>query len=656
MNRSAIEAAALSIRSLTMDAVEKANSGHPGLPMGCAELGALLYGEILKHDPSDANWINRDRFILSAGHGSMLLYSLLHLCGYGTTLEDIKRFRQVGSPTAGHPEYGAAAGIETTTGPLGQGFSNAVGLAIAEQMLAARFNTTGQTIIDHYTYALSGDGCMMEGVASEAASLAGHLGLGKLIVFYDSNHITIDGSTEIAFTEDVSKRFEAYGWQTLRGDAYDIQGIADMVTASKAETGKPSFILLDSTIGKGSPNMAGSHKVHGAPLGPEEIIATRKNIGIGENDEFFVHPDAVAFFEAKRGEWKRDRESWEKGFTQWSKDNPELRAEWDRFFSKPDLSGMVDPACAVGDKVATRSAGNAAQIAVAAAQPNLVGGSADLAASNKTSMPAYGEFSRQDRGGRTVNFGVREHGMGGVTNGIALHGGLRPFAATFLVFVDYMRPSVRLAALMKLPVIYVFTHDSIFVGEDGPTHQPVEQIESLRVIPGLHVLRPADVEETNLAWRMAVERTDGPTVLALSRQNLAVFEKPDAGWRDSCRKGAYVALDCEGAPDVVVVATGSEVEMALAAAAKVSGKKIRVVSMICRDLFEEQDAAFRGKLLPAGVRTIVAEAGVGTGWGSIASSQDDLMCINRFGESGKAEEVAAHLCFTADDLARLITG
>ena len=654
MNIDGIQAAATSIRCLAIDAVQKANSGHPGLPMGCAELGALLYGEILKHNPAAPDWIDRDRFILSAGHGSMLLYALLHLSGYDISLEDIKNFRQLGSPTAGHPEYGAAPGIETTTGPLGAGFSNAVGFAIAEEMLAAKFNTKEHTIMDHYTYALSGDGCMMEGITSEAASLAGHLGLGKLIVFYDSNHITIDGSTDIAFTEDVLRRYEAYGWQTLSGDAYDVQGIMDLVEKARLETDKPTLILLNSVIGKGSPNMAGTHKVHGSPLGEEEIRATRKNLGLSEDAEFYVDAKASTYFAGKKTEREREFTNWSDTFQAWSAQNPDLKKEWDAFFSAPDTAAASMPAYKPGDAEATRNAGNAAQIALAKAITNIVGGSADLAGSNKTAMPDFGQFSKTDRGGRTINFGVREHAMGGVANGIALHGGLRPFAATFLVFADYMRPPMRLAALMKLPVIYVLTHDSIYVGEDGPTHQPVEHVESLRVIPGMTVLRPGDAEETNVAWQMALERIDGPTAIALTRQNLPILEKADPRWEDTCRRGAYVVLDCDGTPDIVVVATGSEVSMAVEAAGKIHGKKIRVISMISRGLFESQDAAFQTSLLPNGVRVVVAEAGVGTGWGAIATSPADILCINTFGESGKAGDVAKHFGMTADRLAEII--
>jgi transketolase len=652
MNEKTLEAIALSVRSLTMDAVEAANSGHPGIAMGCAELGALLYGEVMKHDPSAADWIDRDRFILSAGHGSMLLYSLLHLAGYGLTLDDLKRFRQVGSPTAGHPEYGMAAGIETTTGPLGQGLANGVGFAIAEQMLAARFNTAAHEIIDHYTYVLAGDGCMMEGVTSEAASLAGHLGLGKLIVFYDSNRITIDGSTDLAFTEDVLKRYDAYNWQTMRGNAYDIGSIREMIQVAKADLSRPTIILLESIIGKGAPNMQGTSKVHGAALGKEEILAARKHLGLKPDDEFYVAAEAKEYFAARRAELAKGRAAWEARFDAWSKANPELRSQWDRFFAATDTTAVSWPVYAEGDQVATRNAGNKAQIACADGVANLIGGSADLASSNKTAMAKYGDFSKENRSGRTINFGVREHAMGSITNGIMLHGGFRCFAATFMVFADYMRPPIRLAALMKLPVVYILTHDSIYVGEDGPTHQPIEHLESLRIIPGVRVLRPADAVETSLAWKSALDRTDGPTVLGLSRQNLPVLPRSD-GWEADCLAGAWVVRDGGTAPKCVVVATGSEVSLAVEAADLV-GSPVRIVSMFCRELFLSQDASFRNRILPPGVPVVTAEAGIGSGWQGIAGDPDRVFSLERFGESGKAEEVAEHLGITATSLAAVI--
>jgi len=656
MDINALKAAAKTIRALSMDGVQKANSGHPGMPMGCAEIGAVLYGEILKHYNKEPNWIDRDRFILSAGHGSMWLYSILFLTGYGLTLDDLKQFRQLGSKTAGHPEYGFAAGIETTTGPLGAGFSNAVGMAVAEQMLAARFNTEKHKVINHYTYALAGDGCMMEGVSSEAASFAGHQKLGKLIVFYDSNHITIEGSTDLAFTENVMTRFSAYSWQTLEIDAYDMDGIKQRVDEAKADADRPTLIVLHSVIGKGASTLEGSHDTHGAPLGEDEIKATREKIGIPVDQDFFVDQSATAYFQGKEGEWKAKYDEWQQLYAEWAKENPALKNELDGYLSetKSFHDQLNIPEFTIGDKIATRAASGKVLQSFAATVGNLVGGSADLAPSNKTAMPAHGDFSPEDRAGRTLHFGVREHGMGGITNGIALHGGFRPFCSTFLVFADYMRPTIRLAALMKLPVIYVFTHDSIFVGEDGPTHQPIEHMASLRIIPNVLVLRPGDAEETALAWAMALERKDGPTVLALTRQNLTVYEKADNDWQHICAKGAYIVKDTEGIPDVVVVATGSEVNLALEAADAANNKKVRVVSMFSRELFLKQDRSFKEQILPKGARVVAAEAGVSYGWGDIASSSEDILAIDRFGESGPAAKVAVHLGLTADNLAKII--
>ncbi len=651
MNTKALEKTALSVRALSMDAIQKANSGHPGLPLGAAELGALLYGEILRHDPSDPLWQDRDRFVLSAGHGSMFLYSLLHLSGYAVSLEDIKNFRQVGSPCAGHPEFGMAPGIETTTGPLGQGIATAVGMAIAESVLAARFNTPKRAIVDHYTYTLVGDGCLQEGVASEASSLAGHLGLGKLIAFYDSNKITIDGSTDISFTEDVAKRYEAYGWQVLKGSMYDFDGVAKLVSQAKAETKKPTLIVLTSIIGKGAPNKQGSHSVHGAPLGPEEIAAARAALGIP--GDFYVAPEATEYFAAKRAEWKKAREAWAAEFAAWAKENPEKKAEWDAFYAGKPVAAPQMPSFAAGEKIATRTASNKSLVAAAKAWTNLVGGSADLQGPNAVAIPEAGVYSAANRAGRYLHFGIREFGMAAISNGIQLHGGLRAFCATFLVFVDYLRPALRLSALMKQPVVYVLTHDSIYVGEDGPTHQPIEHLCSLRAMPNVRVLRPADAEETAVAWEMAMARTDGPTVLALTRQNLPVFAKADPDWKNTARTGAYVAKKADGKADVVVLATGSEVSLALDAAAKVSGKKVQVVSVLSKELFESQPEAVKAAMVPAGARVVVCEAGVRTGWEAWAKAAD-IMSIDRFGESGPADKVAAHLGFTSDALAALI--
>jgi transketolase len=656
MDINALEKTALSVRALAMDAVQKANSGHPGVVMGAAELGALLYGEILRHDPADPKWPDRDRFVLSAGHGSMFLYSLLHLSGYaGMTLDEIKSFRQVGSKAAGHPEYGGS-GIEMTTGPLGQGLASSVGMAIAETMLAARFNTAGRRIVDHYTYALAGDGCLQEGVSGEASSLAGHLGLGKLIVFYDSNKITIDGSTDLSFTENAAKRYEAYGWQVLSGSMYDFEGIARLVAQAKEETKKPSLIVLTSVIGKGAPNKQNTADSHGAPLGMEEVAAARKALGIpGADDslDFYIAPEALAYFEARREEWRKTRAAWLAEFEKWSGENPELKKQWDAFHSGKANAAAL-PSFAAGEKIATRSAGNKALGAIAAANPNLVGGSADLKGPNAVGISGAAVYSAADRNGRYIHFGIREFAMAAICNGIALHGGLRPFCATFMVFADYLRPALRLSALMKQPVIYVLTHDSILVGEDGPTHQPIEHLASPRAVPNMRVLRPGDAEETAEAWAMAMERNDGPVALALSRQNITVFAKEDPGWRNTIRTGAYIVLKGKGkeALDAVIIATGSEVGLALEAAG-LSGRNVRVISMISRELFESQSEAIINSVVPPGVRAIVCEAGVRQGWERWAKPVD-IFTINRFGESGPGGKVAEHLGFTAKALSELI--
>ena len=665
MDVKSLEKVALSVRSLAMDAIQKANSGHPGMVMGAAELGAILYGEILRHDPADPAWTDRDRFVLSAGHGSMFLYSLLHLSGYAEmTLDAIKSFRQVGSPAAGHPEYSVCDGIETTTGPLGQGLATAVGMAIAETMLAARFNTVSRKIIDHYTYVLAGDGCLQEGITGEASSLAGHLGLGKLIVYYDSNRITIDGSTDLAFTEDVAKRYEAFGWQVLSGSMYDFDEIARLTTQAKEETEKPSLVILTSVIGKGSPARQNTAEAHGAPLGMEELAITKKELGIPCADgslDFYIAPEAASFFKARQGEWKKTRELWLAEFEMWAKENPEKKSKWETFHSGKAAAATL-PVFDVGEKIATRTAGNKALAAVANANLNLVGGSADLKSPNAVGIPGAAAYSATDRTGRYIHFGIREFAMAAIANGISQHGGLRSFCATFMVFSDYLRPALRLSALMKQPVIYVFTHDSIFVGEDGPTHQPVEHLASLRAIPNLRVLRPADAEETAEAWDMAMERTDGPTALALSRQNLTVFAK-GSGWKNTIRRGAYIVKACGSvagsatvpagaSPDAVIIATGSEVGMALEAAA-LSGRNVQVVSMISRELFTSQHETFKNSIIPPGARTIVCEAGVALGWERWAKPED-ILSIECFGASGPADKVASHLGFTVTALAEMI--
>ena len=637
MDAATADAIALSVRSLAMDAVQAANSGHPGLPMGLAELGALLYGEILDYSVDEPHWADRDRCVLSAGHGSMLLYALLHLAGYSLPLEQIKRFRQVGSITPGHPERGLTEGVEVTTGPLGQGISNAVGMAIAERFLAARFNTSEHTIVDHYTYVIASDGDMMEGVASEAASLAGHLGLGKLIVFYDDNKISIEGRTNLSFSEDVAARFRAYKWHTLSGDAYNLDAIRSLVSQAQQEQGRPTLIRLTSIIGKGSPNKADSAAVHGAALGAEEVLETRRELGLGDDDAFFIDPRARKWFERRRAEQQERCARWHRTFAAWSKANPELRPLWDDFHAAAQTKRIESPAYKVGDALATRVASGAMLQAVAAALPNLIGGSADLAPSNNTAMPDYGDFSADNPGGRTLHFGVREHGMGAICNGIAAHGGLQPFCATFLVFTDYMRPSIRLAALMGLPVIYVMTHDSIYLGEDGPTHQPIEHYAALRAIPNTQVLRPGDAEETTEAWKIALETNSGPTLLLLTRQKLKVYAKP-ADWRAQIRSGAYIVHEAAGAPqtppEIVVLASGSEVNLALEACAR-STKRVRVVSVPSRETFLRQPRQRQQSLVPPGARTLVVEAGVAQGWEHFVDDRADLMALSDFGASGQ---------------------
>jgi transketolase len=658
MDMKSLEKVALSVRSLSMDAVQEANSGHPGLPLGCAELGAFLYGEALRHDPADPSWIDRDRFVLSAGHGSMFLYSLLHLSGYGLSLDDIKRFRKVGSPCAGHPEYWAVPGIETTTGPLGQGLATAVGMAIAETMLAARFNTAKRRIIDHRTWVLAGDGCLMEGVSAEASSLAGHLKLGKLVVFYDSNRITIDGGTDLAFGEDVAKRYEAYGWKVSQGDMYDFAGLERLVAEAKQDDERPKLIILKSIIGKGSPNKQGTSGVHGSALGEEEVAKTKANLGLPPDQKFWVAPEAYSYFKTRRAELAKTHSAWKAEYSAWKSEEPALAAELEDYLAGKARKDLDLPSFPLGDKVATRNASGKALGAVARSWTNLVGGSADLTGPNVTQLPEGGVYTPATRAGRMIYFGVREHAMAAIANGLSLHGGLRPFVATFLTFTDYLRPALRLSALMRQPVVYVMTHDSIYLGEDGPTHQPIEHLAALRAIPNLRVLRPGDAEETAVAWRQAMERKDGPTVIALSRQNLPVVEKDDPEWPYTMGLGAYVVRNTSEEPRTVVVATGSELSLALEAHDKLGGKAgctdVRIVSMPSRELFLSQPKAVRDAIIPPGARVVTVEAGVAQGWESIAKSED-IFSINRFGESGPAGDVAKHLGFTADNLAKLIS-
>ncbi len=641
---SGIKAVATAIRTFSMDAVQRAGSGHPGQPMGCAELGSTLYGEVLHHHPQDPGWVNRDRFVLSSGHGCLLQYTLLHLCGYDITIDDIRNFRRLDSKATGHPEYGVVPGVEVTTGPLGQGMANAVGMAMAERMLAAHFNT-GRSIIDYHTYCIVGDGDLMEGVSYEASSLAGHLGLGKLIVFYDSNGVTIEGSTRLCFTENVRKRFLACNWQVFEGSAYDIPGIMRFIHAAKRKPAKPSLIIMRSVIAQGSRNLAGSHEAHGSPLGADEIRASKQAMGVPEDSEFYVPREASEYIARRKLAWEETYRTWQETFHLWARENPERHAEWLRFLRGPDLRGMRSPHFEKGNSVATRVASGEMLKELTAQFSNLVGGSADLSHSTSTNVKGLDVFSSDNPNGRSIYFGIREHAMAAIANGIAVNRFLRVFCSTYLVFSDYMRPSIRLAAMMRLPVIYVFTHDSILAGEDGPTHQPVEQLAALRAIPGLSVLRPGDAEETCVAWKMAMATTDGPTALILSRQPLAVYEKGDKRWEESLESGAYVVSDSVGKPATVIIASGSEVGLALETMRSLGGDDVRVVSMMCRERFLKAPRAVRESIIPPGARRIVMEAGISQGWEGVAGESGLIVSIESFGKSAPMKDLCTAFGF-----------
>ena len=641
------------IRFLAVDAIEKAKSGHPGLPMGGAPMAYTLWSRFLQHSPSDPQWPNRDRFVLSAGHGSMLLYALLHLFGYGLTLDDLKAFRQWGSLTPGHPEYGHTAGVETTTGPLGQGFANAVGMAIAETRLAAEFNKPGFDLIHHYTYVYSGDGCLMEGVCAEAASLAGHLKLGRLICLYDDNQITIDGATDITFTEDVAKRFEAYGWHVQKvEDGNDVEKIAGAIEQAKQETERPSLIMVRTAIGYGSPNKQGSAAAHGAPLGADEVKLTKENLGWPTEPEFYVPAEVREHFAAITEQLERKKEEWDKLFAQYRREYPEAAAAWDAWCASefpPELEADKS-IWQFEQPLATRAASGQIMQIIAKYIPNLMGGSADLNASTNTYLKGFGDFQADNRKGNNLFFGVREHAMGSIANGIALHGGLRPYVSTFFVFLDYMKPPVRLAALMGLPVVYVFTHDSIGVGEDGPTHQPIEQLASLRSVPNLHVLRPADGRETAAAWLAALKRKDGPTAIILTRQKLPQLEGTGA----NAAKGAYILAAEKGAvPEIILIATGSEVQLAVEAKNLLAEKNIdaRVISMPSWELFKAQPAAYRQQVLPDNVKKRIAiEAGHSLGWQQFTGDEGLIISIDQFGASAPGEVLLQEFGFTAENI------
>jgi transketolase len=642
------------IRTLSMDAVQKANSGHPGTPMALAPITYVLYTRVMKHNPENPDWFDRDRFVLSAGHASMLLYSMLYLTGYGLELDDLKNFRQLGSPTAGHPEYGHAAGIETTTGPLGQGISNSVGLALGERMWNARLGD----IVDHYTFTIASDGDLQEGVASEACSLAGHLGLGRLIAFYDDNHISIEGDTELSFSEDVGKRFEAYGWHVQNlGEDLDLGRIEAAIDEAKRVEDRPSLIVVRTHIAPGSPNKQDTEEAHGAPLGEEEVKLTKQAYKWPSEEPFHVPDEVLAHFRETIDRGREAEAEWKERYDAWAQDNAELAGDLERTLKRelPEgWDGEVPKFEPADGNIATRKASSKVIQWAAGAVPELVGGSADLAPSTLTLIDDGGSVTAGDYSGRNLHFGIREHGMGAVVNGLTLHG-FRAYGATFLIFSDYMKASIRLAALMGIPSTFVFTHDSIGLGEDGPTHQPIEQLASLRATPNVDVVRPAGANETALAWRHALSQTDRPTVMALSRQGLPVWN-PSGVPRDAVERGAYVLRESykEGEPDLILIGTGSEVHICNLAAdlLEADGIATRVVSAPCLDRFAEQDEAYRNEVLPPGCRARVSlEAAATFGWDRWVGEAGLAVGLDRFGASAPQKDLYEHFGFTPEVIA-----
>ena len=646
------EAIANVIRGLSIDGVQKANSGHPGMPLGTADFATVLFLKFLKYNPADPQWPDRDRYVQSAGHGSMLIYSLLHLAGYDLPMTELKQFRQWGSRTPGHPESHLTAGVETTTGPLGQGTANAVGMALAEAMLAARFNKDGHNIVDHYTYVLAGDGCLMEGISHEACSHAGHLGLNKLILFYDSNRITIEGDTDLAYTDDVRKRFEGYHWNVLEIDGHDHAAIEQALRAAHAEKSRPTIIIGHTTICKGSPNLAGSHESHGSPLGAEEVKATKKNLGLPENEEFWVSDETRAAFAERRVQNEVLYKAWNDRLAAFRKAVPALAAQWDAGLKgevPSDLEAKL-PVFPVDKPIATRAASGKAIQEIAKLMPHFVGGSADLAPSTSTLIKDGGSVGKRTFTGRNLHYGVREHSMAAIVNGMCLHRGFSVYGATFLVFSDYCRPALRLAAIMEVPAISVFTHDSIFLGEDGPTHQAVEHLAALRAIPQMTVIRPADANETSYAWLAALRHRKGPTCLVLTRQNVSVIDRAVCAPASGLLKGAYTLWENAPNPNVLLVATGSEVSVALVAARQLAsdpGLRVRVVSMPSWELFERQEQAYRDSVLPPTcTRRISVEAGISQGWARYVGTSGLSIAIDRFGASAPAAVLAEEYGFT----------
>ena len=640
------------IRVLSADAIEKSKSGHPGLPLGAATMAFTLWSK-MNHNGKNPKWQNRDRFILSAGHGSMLEYSLLHLFGYGLTIEDIKNFRQVGSLTPGHPEYGHTKGVEITTGPLGQGICNAVGMAMAETYLANKFNKDNYNVVDHHTYAIVGDGCLMEGISGEASSLAGTLELGKLIVLYDSNNISIEGNTDIAFREDVAKRYEAYGWQVIKvEDGNDIDAVSNAIDEARAETSKPSMIIVKNIIGFGCPEKQGKSSAHGEPLGAENVRAMKENLGWKIEPDFYVPDEVYSNMDEYIKEGQSKEESWNKLFAEYKKAYPELASEYEEWMSgKVNMKALDSEDFWSFDKpMATRQSSGILINRLSEILPNLIGGSADLAPSNKTHMNNRGDFSAEDRSGSNLHFGVREHAMAAITNGICAHGGLKPYCATFFVFSDYMKGAMRLSALMKLPVTYVLTHDSIGVGEDGPTHEPIEQLAALRSMPNMTVFRPADSKETAAAWYYAVTNENTPTSIVLTRQNLPLYDES----RKEALKGGYILKDCKKEiPDLILMASGSEVELIYKAADQLDAKGIsaRVVSIPSFELFDAQDEAYKESVMPKSVRARIAvEALSSFGWHKYTGLDGKVISLDTFGASGPADKLFEKYGFTVENV------
>ncbi|MEJ0057238.1 MAG: transketolase [Bacteroidota bacterium] len=645
------------VRLLSADAVQKANSGHPGMPMGAAPMGHVLWSEAMNYNPLNPEWANRDRFILSAGHGCMFLYSFLHLTGYNCTMEDLKKFRQLHSKTAGHPEHGLLEGVEVTTGPLGQGFANGVGFAIAQKYLAARYNKPGFEIFDYKIFAICSDGDLSEGVSAEAASMAGHLQLGNIVYLYDDNHISIEGDTKVAFTEDVAKRFEAYGWHVqVVADGNDVSAIAKAVEKAKAETSKPSIIKIRTHIAFGSPNKVDTAGAHGSPLGEPELKLTKQNLGFDPEQSFFIPEEVLNFYREAGKKGAAKEQKWNTMFQEYKKAYPELAKEYETVSSGQLPAGWKDklPTFKPEDgKLATRQASGKVLSAIADVLPTLIGGAADLAPSTETWLKKYEAFSPENYGGRNFHFGIREHAMGSAMNGMALTKGIIPYGATFLIFSEYMRPPVRLAAIMKQRAIFVYTHDSIGLGEDGTTHQPVEQLISLRSIPNLTVIRPADANETAQAWRVAVEHTTGPTVIVLTRQGLPVLDQAKYGKATDLEKGAYILSDSAETPKVILVATGSEVALIMDAQAKLKEEGIpaRVVSMPSWELFEKQDKSYKEKVFPPSIRKRLAvETGSPIGWHKYVTDEGAIIAMTTFGESGAINDLMKFFGFTVDNV------